>query len=342
MAAPAYKVDDRSLLLPYYKRWLVDPLLPLLPAKLNPNTITHVGHLANLAGVVLLIAVWPSRGWPFAAAAALLHFYMWCDNADGAHARRTNQCSPLGEFLDHGLDQLNTVYIGYLTALALGASPTWWVVITLLIPGAACMTYWEQQQTGVFRLGLLNQVESLTVLGIALCASAILGVNEFKSISLFGLPVGLACCLWSGSTILFGMARGIVRVAGHSGARAVGPIVPLLFFGATIFGAARVGAISTIEAVTLATCLNVFFGTRMLTRRLQGEPARIEVAPMIGGAALALIIAWTALGHAVSASLGTALAATGCVCFGLLAANDAKKSVQHLTRGAEPSRGSPA
>src|SRR5690348_1168365 len=98
--APAYKVEDRSILLPFYRRFFVDPLLPYLPAKLNPNTITHVGHLLNLLGAVFLLVMWPKRGWPFVAAMITLQLYTWCDNADGAHARRTNQCSPLGEFLD--------------------------------------------------------------------------------------------------------------------------------------------------------------------------------------------------------------------------------------------------
>src|SRR4051794_25412101 len=130
--ALVYRVEDRSILLPYYQRFLVKPLLPFLPASLNPNTITHAGHLLNLAASVLLIAMWPKRGWPLIVAAVLLHLYVWCDNADGMHARRTNQCSPLGEFLDHGLDQLNTVYIGFLSAFAVGVTPIWWVTITLI------------------------------------------------------------------------------------------------------------------------------------------------------------------------------------------------------------------
>ena len=44
------------------------------------------------------------RGWPYIAAALFLTAYVFCDNADGGHARRTGQTSPYGEFLDHGLD----------------------------------------------------------------------------------------------------------------------------------------------------------------------------------------------------------------------------------------------
>src|SRR6185295_18377168 len=153
---------------------------------LNPNTITHVGHLINFGGTVLLLALWPKRGWPFLTAMLMLQIYMWCDNADGAHARRTNQCSAFGEFLDHGLDQLNTVYIAYLTCMALGVSPIWWVVISIIIPAAGAITYWEQSETGVFRLGMLNQVESLSVLSLALTTSGIFGQAIFDQITLFG------------------------------------------------------------------------------------------------------------------------------------------------------------
>src|ERR1700733_12498584 len=108
---------------------------------------------------------------------------MWFNNADGAPARRTNQCSPFGEFLDHGLDQLNTVYIAYLTAMSLGVPPIWWVIIAIIIPGAGAVTYWEQSQTGVFRLGLLNQVESLSLLSIILGVSAVVGNSMWARVS---------------------------------------------------------------------------------------------------------------------------------------------------------------
>ena len=156
--ALVYKAEDRSLLLPFYRRYLIEPVLPLIPTGVSPNAITHVGHLLNLLGTAILISAWPRGGWPFAAAAVLLQLYIWCDNTDGAHARRTRQCSAFGELLDHGLDIFNVLYISYLTAMALGAPPLWWVVIVLLISGAASVTYWEQTQSGVFRLGMMTQI----------------------------------------------------------------------------------------------------------------------------------------------------------------------------------------
>jgi phosphatidylglycerophosphate synthase len=322
-----YKVDDRSILLPFYRRFIVDPFLPMIPARVNPNAITHAGHLINLAGTVLLIGLWPERGWPFVAAALLLQAYMWCDNADGSHARRTNQCSPLGEFLDHGLDQLNTVYIGYLTAMALGVSPIWWVIIALIIPGAGAVTYWEQSQTGVFRLGLLNQVESLTVLSITLTVSAIFGKEFWSTTKIFGVSLQHAMLGWSASTILFGQVRGMYRVGKVRGLRAVVPILGLLGFGGAVVLAAWFDAVSTIIGVTLCTGVNVYFGMRMLAHRLHGEEPRVEAVPVIGTLVLAVLAGVRAAGLSVSPLVGVAFALVACGIFAAHAIGDTRRSV---------------
>jgi phosphatidylglycerophosphate synthase len=326
-----YKVDDRSILLPYYRRYVVDPLLPFIPARVNPNTITHAGHLLNLAGTAILVGLWPDQGWPFVLAMVLLQLYMWCDNADGAHARRTNQCSAFGEFLDHGLDQLNTVYIGYLSAMALGVPAIWWVIIALTIPGAGAVTYWEQSQTGIFRLGLLNQVESLTVLSVALTMSAVFGRYGWTQWSLFGvISLQKAMLLWSTSTILFGNVRSMARVAAARGPIAVLPVVGLLGFGGAIVLAAHLGAISAVAGVTLATGANVYFGMRMLANRLHGETPRLGGVLVAGTAILLGLTGSSRYGYPLSPLVGPGLAVVVCGVFGLLAIGDTRRSIVHL------------
>jgi phosphatidylglycerophosphate synthase len=327
-----YKVEDRSILLPFYRRYLVDPWLPYLPAKLNPNAITHAGHLLNLTGTAILIAAWPKSGWPFVLATVTLQLYTWCDNADGAHARRTNQCSALGEFLDHGLDALNTVYIAYLTAMALGVPPIWWVVLSLIIPGAGAVTYWEQTQTGVFRLGLLNQLESVTVLSIALLGSALFGKSIWGEVAIFGVTIQRAMLLWALTTILFGMVRGMHRVAMRDGLAAVLPVLAVMLFGAAIAAAAAVEAISTVAAVTLATSLNVYYATRMLSFRLHKRAPRVELVVVAFTAVLVGLISYRSLGYPQSPMVGPALALLACVIFGAQAIQDARASIQQLDR----------
>jgi phosphatidylglycerophosphate synthase len=326
-----YKVDDRSILLPYYRRFIVDPLLPFIPARVNPNSITHAGHLLNLLGTALLIGLWPERGWPFVVAALLLHVYMWCDNADGAHARRTNQCSAFGEFLDHGLDQLNTVYIGYLTAMALGVSPVWWVVISLIIPGAGAVTYWEQSRTGVFRLGLLNQVESLTVLAITLLMSSIYGAHVWTAWTLFGIvTLQQAMLIWSTSTILFGMVRAMIRVGQQCGAAAVLPMAGPLAFGGALVLAVSVGPLSPVAGVSLATGANVYLGMRMLANRLHGETPRLGRLLVVVAAVVFAMTASSRYGLAPSPQIALGLAVLGCGVFALHALGDTRRSIVRL------------
>lgn len=326
-----YRVDDRSILLPYYRRFIVDPLLPFIPARVNPNTITHAGHLLNLTGTALLVGLGPERGWPFVLAMVMLQIYLWCDNADGAHARRTNQCSAFGEFLDHGLDQLNTVYIGYLSAMALGAPPIWWVVLALIIPGAGAVTYWEQSQTGVFRLGLLNQVESLNVLSVCLTMSAVYGNDGWTHWSLFGgITLQTAMLVWTASTILFGMVRAMMRVAAFKGTEAVLPIVGLLaVFGAIVL-ATSLGALSAVAGVTLATGANVYVGMRMLANRLHGETPRFGPLPVAVAGVLFAVTASSRYGLAPSPLGGLGLAVLGASIFGVHAIGDTRRSIVHL------------
>ena len=331
--APAYTVEDRSILLPFYRRFFVDPVLPHLPRSLHPNTITHAGHALNLGGAVILLLLWPARGWPFALAALLLQLYLWCDNADGAHARRTGQCSPFGEFLDHGLDMLNTTYIALLSAMALGLSPLGWVTIAVMIPGAGVAAYWEQAQTGVFRLGLLNQVESVLVLSLALMASAIFGSDVFDRVALLGMPLGVAVTIWTVATILFGVARGIVRVVAKDGPAAGVPSIGPLLFWAAVTSAAALEVVPTVAAVTIAVAGNVTMGMRMLSSRLLGRKPRLD--PMIALGALALLGLCTLrlAGHPVDARVaGPTLATLACAIFGIQSILDARDGVQELSR----------
>ena len=332
MADLVYKVEDRSILLPYFRRYLIDPLLPFIPAKISPNAITHVGHLLNLFGTALLLYLRPEKGWPFFVAALCLNLYNWCDNADGAHARRTKQCSPFGEFLDHGLDQFNTVYIAILSAIAVGANPWQWVAYVLLIPGAAVVTYWEQSNTGVFRVGMLNQVESVLVLSITLAITGLTGQEVWSKPLAFGFVMRDVMVLWPCSTILFGMARNLTRVAAQCGAKSTGPILVYLAFSAAIFGGIVVGAMETPWAVALAAALNIHLGMRMLARRLKKEPPQVEPFVLGGAVAVGALVVWKLVGPPIAPTVVPALVALACAALGLQVILDARTGVTILSR----------
>lgn len=338
MAGPglAYHVEDRSILLPAYKRWLIEPLLPFIPRAIHPNTITHVGHLGNLIGLVVLLAFGTSRGgWPFYFAAAALNFYVWCDNADGGHARRTKQCSAMGELLDHGLDMFNATYMAYIGAASVGASPLGWVLLVTLVSGACAATYWEQAETGMFHLGRLNQVEGLAVQTAMLLIAGAFGPELYARLHVGPVSVRAAMVAWVVAQTSFGIAHGLYRA--WRAKAPLGPAIPLILFDALVIIAAVTGALSVLTALIVVTAGNAFLGLRNLARRARGERPAME--PIVGAGVVVLVglIGFRLTGGASGRTVDLVVALGGGVVFGLLAlanAADAARRVSALDRTA--------
>jgi len=279
--ALAYSVRDRSILLPYYKRFLVEPLIPSIPARISPNAITHGGHLVNLAALVLLLlaSTRMDSGWPFFLVPVLVHVWLWCDHADGGHARRTGQCSALGEFLDHGLDLLNATYVICMTVVALGTPPFWSVTAAVVVPAAAAITYWEQAETGVFQLGLLNQIESVCSLSVALIARGLIGVVAMAGVHVGPWPLPDFILAVVSIVALFGILRCAMRVKQKEGRLL--PFVAPLLFGAAVTLAAATGALGTLSAILVGASVYVFIGVCQLNFRIRGERPQLSTGVLV-------------------------------------------------------------
>jgi phosphatidylglycerophosphate synthase len=80
-----------------------------LPDWLAPNLLTLLGVVLPLAMLIAVCVVNPSFGETVPHWLLMLGFlanlwYQTIDAVDGKQARRTNNCSPLGQILDHNLD----------------------------------------------------------------------------------------------------------------------------------------------------------------------------------------------------------------------------------------------
>lgn len=343
MSTPAltYSVRDRSILLPHYKRFLVEPLLPFIPKAISPNAITHGGHLINLAALVLLLVAAKAMagGWPFFAVPLLVHIWLWCDHADGGHARRTNQCSAMGEYLDHGLDLLNATYVICMTVVTLGTPPFWSVAAAVIVPAAAAVTYWEQAETGVFQLGLLNQIESVCSLTAALFVRGLFGVTAISGVMVAGHSLSALILVFVTVVALFGIFRSAMRVAKAKGR--VTPFLPPMVFGATLAVAARLGAVQTLAAITCGASVYVYFGVRQLTFRVRGERPPFDTRVLVAAAVLAAI----AVHYVVIGPGGGSVGATGttfvAIVFGGLAlihGLEGHRAVERLERDTRAAR----
>lgn len=342
MTDPAlkYSVQDRSILLPYYKRFLVEPLLPAIPQKLDPNAITHGGHVLNLGALLFLIFMSGKmdRGWPYFLVALLVHVYLWCDNADGSHARRTNQCSAKGEFLDHGLDLLNATYVACMTVITLGAPPFWSVAAAVVIPAAAAVTYWEQAETGVFQLGLFNQIESICCLSVALIARGILGADAISAVKLGTVTLPVAILVFVSVVALFGIARSAVRVAQKQGR--LMPFIAPFAFGAAITFAAASGVLGTLAAIVVGAVVFCFIGIRQLTLRVRGQRPLLDRGVLVASALIAGLVGYRFVAgmpdDALAKSIDWAAATIASIGFGglgLFYAFEGNRVVERLDRG---------
>ena len=337
-AGLVYTVRDRSLLLPLYKRLLVEPLIGLIPRSVDPNVITHVGHLINLAGVVILLAFGAGGApLPLIVGVLCLQVYNWCDNADGAHARRTGRCSAMGELLDHGLDMLNTTYIAYAAAMSVNAPPEWWVLMALVIPAACAVTYWEQAETGLFSLGLLNQIESVTLLSLVLLASAAFGFGVWDHLHVGPVTARLLIMGFVSATALVGITNNLWRVARRKGAAVLMRVAPLLVFEVGVLLAALTGALAQEAAVIVGTAGNVFFGLRSLAVRAARDRPHVETGMVVGAALVLGLVAWRLLGHPGSYAVDVTASVSATLFFGVFAvanARDARRQVIRLDRAA--------
>ena len=81
----------------------------LLPDWLAPNALTLLGLLVPVSCLVTVCYLDPSftatlPGWVWLLAVFADFWYQTIDAIDGKQARRTDNCSPLGQILDHNLD----------------------------------------------------------------------------------------------------------------------------------------------------------------------------------------------------------------------------------------------
>jgi phosphatidylglycerophosphate synthase len=129
-AAPL--ANNGSRFEPVLVRTLCEPLLPHIPRSLHPNTISLITHA--IAWITALLAVSSAHLPPFSRAMALIgagigmFMTMLGDCLDGLHARNTNQCTKLGEMMDHWLDALVVplAIVGITSALEM---PDWAMVL---------------------------------------------------------------------------------------------------------------------------------------------------------------------------------------------------------------------
>ena len=125
-------------------RWLCQPLLAYIPRSVRPNTISLINHGVSWLTAILAIASVhlpaPHRSLALMGAGFGMLLSMIGDCLDGMHARATDQCSKLGEMMDHWLDAIVVPLVVLGASLALEMQP--WAIAAVNV--TATMVYNSQ------------------------------------------------------------------------------------------------------------------------------------------------------------------------------------------------------
>lgn len=205
-----YQCVDRSVLVPYLKRWVVEPVARVTPLAIPANMITIGTNVFMGIGVLLAAKYGPSLWANFLLLPLFMFIYAVGDHLDGLQAKRTNTGSALGEFCDHYLDAFNTGIVVYF-ALALFrvehpiAVPL--VFVSVYATGAAVA--YEEFRTGWLNFEQFGSLEGVALVIVLILAGAIPAC--YTALTAASLPYGLTPML---VIMLATSIGGILTVAG--------------------------------------------------------------------------------------------------------------------------------
>ena len=307
-----YSVVDASLLLPYLKPRVWEPVAARIPDRVSANTITLAGSLCALACLMVVLLMPPEQpGW-YALAAFFVFGYLNLDNLDGAHARRTGRSAPMGEFIDHWLDTANGGLVAWAVACAIQLPP--WAILAVLASNTVAFhgTFAEQQLTGDLHMGLFGNIEGLVIAIALLLAIALFGTAPVADVKLLGpITFAWAMAIWTLAQNSWTAIASTVRCG-----RGYGAWLPLLLSLAATALWFVTGEVPFVPIAVMMVLINTLFsGGRIVTAILGvAGPAfdRLVTAVIVAGAGLSLGLGLTAEVQAALAWAAVAVLA-GCV-----------------------------
>lgn len=166
MQSYSYNCVDRSILLPYFKKYYVAWFFLWVPKGLTANFIT-LFSTGFVAAMFLVAIYFPNLSSATMAAifALCLHNYIVGDHLDGMQAKHTETSSPLGEFLDHYLDVYNGAILVYVLMVFFRPIPDEIFYLLLLL---SCLvfaaTMMEELERNELYFGPLGTLEAVIIL----------------------------------------------------------------------------------------------------------------------------------------------------------------------------------
>lgn len=175
-----YRCNDYSLLTPFFKKWIITPLIPVIPWAIPANIITIISNcFVYLALYLCVFGDLQQAGTPVVIASCLL-LYLIGDHLDGMQAKRTGTGSALGEFCDHYLDAFNNGIIVYTMFRVFNIDNGVMIAGVIAISYLAHMSvFYEQFKTGWLTFEKIGSLEGVLISAILIGLCAVPDYREF-------------------------------------------------------------------------------------------------------------------------------------------------------------------
>ena len=164
-----YNCIDKSILLPFLKKYVFENLHRLTPYGLPANYITLISSIIMWITFIYFLNIDNVDTKSVILALTSIIVYVILDHIDGLQAKASSTSSPLGEILDHFSDVFNAAIVLFLTfsCLLLEFGALFLIVIwSNFIAFAA--TYVEQRERRVLYFGKLGSLEGIVLVLLVL------------------------------------------------------------------------------------------------------------------------------------------------------------------------------
>lgn len=175
----SYRVKDFSIITPWFRDYVVQPLMRFVPWWLPANIITIISN--SMMFLALAIALfWPATCLSYITIAVLIFLYAVGDHIDGMQAKRTKTSSALGELFDHFLDSFNTGILLIILFAVFGIDNPYTVLFILSINYLAhAAVFYEQFKTGWLYFEKIGSLEVVIFSSLIILANCIAPINVF-------------------------------------------------------------------------------------------------------------------------------------------------------------------
>jgi phosphatidylglycerophosphate synthase len=284
-----YGLDERSLT----QHWLTGhvwvPLAKRLPRGLAPNAITVFGAVSMAASLPCVYLAIEGSRWGSLGTLVCTLLYLTADNVDGPHARNTDQCSRLGEFLDHWLDAINGGILSLSVALCLGISGPLLLAFVIAVTMAYFATIWEQHHTGTLHSEVLGSNEGiLLTCGVYLLLFVLPDATWLRY-----SPGAPSLALFLGLFSIGGSLFTVAKVLSRFRKRLV-QFIPVLLSCAALVSGAVSGIVDERVAAGGVLAMNALFSGALLVAHIGGRHSRYRarVVSTLSVISLVLVIVW--------------------------------------------------